>query len=112
MAAAALYARTAEHKIDAKQINSMPRIGALGSTRVEVPHRSIDSYLKRQVICNLLEEAVDGAGASVKFPAALVHEHPSGHWILSRFEESALTSSKDKAKQAIKCTIGVVQHEF
>lgn len=102
MVAAALYARTAEHKIDAKQINSMPRIGALGSTRVEVPHRSIDSYLKRQVICNLLEEAVDGAGASVKFPAALVPDHPSGHWILSRFEESSRTSSKDKAKQAIK----------
>lgn len=97
MVGAALYARTADPSIDAKQINSMPRIGALGSTRVEVPHRKIDMYLKREVICNLLRESVGLSGRKPSLPPALQSKNRK-EWIFKKLRDKVSTGCEELAE--------------
>ena len=60
----------------------MPRIGALGSTRVEVPHRQIVLFLKRHVICELLKESIHGEDLQFNAPGCL-NPSDKGNWVFN-----------------------------
>ncbi len=57
VAASALYARLAMPALKIQEQNAFPRIGGVGSTRVDVPYVEVEAYLRLRSVTDLLENA-------------------------------------------------------